>query len=1135
MADSGYQTVALRGWPELDRKPRKQRSTHLPRLLLVVDTETRTDAAQALTFGSARLARLRAGRVEPVAEVLFHADDLTDADPAGYATLVDYAAAHGLPLVSRAEFVSGWLFKYCYRQPGTKKGRGDESATLVAFNAPFDLSRLAEDYSDARGDMAGGFSLRMAPLHDGKENTFRPRLLVKHLDSKKALIKWGTTRESGSADAPSDRGQFLDIRTLIWSQTNEAVTLARGCDMFQVEHGKTVVAEHGVITRQYIDYNRRDVLATTELAEKVLKEFSTHPVSLQATKSYSPASIAKAYVRKMGITPMLDRVGVPTDPALLGAVTSTFYGGRAECHIRNTPVPVSVCDFTSMYPTVDILMRVWDLLTFERVEVVDCTDELRCTLDALTVADCLDPALWSGFVGSVQIEPAGDILPVRATYGDIPGQYNVGVNRLHSPRPLWYSVPDVIASTLLTGKPPRVVRAIRFVPAGERLATLNPVKLAGAIPVDPREVDFFQTVVEQRQRLKTQTKKHPDKCPCGFCRAQHFLKVLANSGSYGIYVEMLREDAGEPQELTVHGAWDAAWTTRTTATETAQEFCYPPIGAAITGAARLMLALVERLVTDAGGTWLFADTDSMAIVATKTGGLIPCEGGSHVTPDGRPAVLALSSKQVETIRETLNRLNPYDPGALQPGLFKRESDSWGYAISAKRYVLFDYDSAGHPVIDPKHHKWSEHGLGLYLNPIDPESDDRGWMRQVWQYLLDEAHGLRPALPEWAGRPALTKTVVSSPFVARALRFYNAGKPYAEQVKPFNFVLAVTERNTIGVERPERLLAPYATDPNQWSTCEWKKLYDPESPPVHISTGGQPEPGEITAQSFRKVIDHYRTHPEEKAADSAGNPCRPQTKGVLSRRTVRVARFVHIGKESNRIEDQLNGLTENIGEVVTEYGDGDDLLRQLTTAALADLSSRQVAESVESDVRRIEKLVKEARSAGKREARYNIEPELTGAERAAAIAGYVEELGNEALRRHGQPVRVSQRQVVRFRNGCDTDKPAKAALNRVATRRAAQVLDGIGADDTVAEPLIVLARWRDASMPALDGSRSCAGGCGRAVTGKAAYCSTACRKCAERKRAATRNKMIPADTQTALDKLRRNANKMETPGQRYRDQ
>ncbi len=186
-----------------------------------------------------------------------------------------------------------------------------------------------------------------------------------------------------------------------------------------------------------------------------------------------------------------------------------------------------------------------------------------------------------------------------------------------------------------------------------------------------------------------------------------------------------------------------------------------------------------------------------------------------------------------------------------------------------------------------------------------------------------------------------------------LGYYNTGNPYAEQVKPFNFVLTVTERNTISDERPERLLAPYATDPKRWTAGEWHKLYDPESPPVHISTGEQPEPKEIIVQSFRKVIDHYRTHPEEKAADSAGSPCRPQTRGVLSRRTVRVARFVHIGKESNRIEDQLNGLIENIDEVVTDYGDGDDHLRQLTTAALADLSSRQVVESVESDARRIE--------------------------------------------------------------------------------------------------------------------------------------------------------------------------------------
>jgi len=45
---------------------------------------------------------------------------------------------------------------------------------------------------------------------------------------------------------------------------------------------------------------------------------------------------------------------------------------------------------------------------------------------------------------------------------------------------------------------------------------------------------------------------------------------------------------------------------------------------------------------DAGGTYVGSDTDSMMIVATETGGLVPCEGGQERLQDGRPAVRALS-------------------------------------------------------------------------------------------------------------------------------------------------------------------------------------------------------------------------------------------------------------------------------------------------------------------------------------------------------------------------------------------------------------------------------------------------------------------------------------------------------------
>jgi len=58
-----------------------------------------------------------------------------------------------------------------------------------------------------------------------------------------------------------------------------------------------------------------------------------------------------------------------------------------------------------------------------------------------------------------------------------------------------------------------------------------------------------------------------------------------------------------------------------------------------------MLALLERSVTDAGGSWVFCDTDSMAIVATDTdtgSDLIACPGGPHQLPKSSAAVKALS-------------------------------------------------------------------------------------------------------------------------------------------------------------------------------------------------------------------------------------------------------------------------------------------------------------------------------------------------------------------------------------------------------------------------------------------------------------------------------------------------------------
>ena len=93
--------------------------------------------------------------------------------------------------------------------------------------------------------------------------------------------------------------------------------------------------------------------------------------------------------------------------------------------------------------------------------------------------------------------------------------------------------------------------------------------------------------------------------------------------------------------------------------EHAGEYFFPPLASLITAAARLMLALLERCVTDLGGTYAMEDTDSMAIVATQRGGLIEFPGGPY-RRNGKPAIRPLTWAQVNAIAERFAALSPYD-------------------------------------------------------------------------------------------------------------------------------------------------------------------------------------------------------------------------------------------------------------------------------------------------------------------------------------------------------------------------------------------------------------------------------------------------------------------------------------------
>jgi hypothetical protein len=178
-----------------------------------------------------------------------------------------------------------------------------------------------------------------------------------------------------------------------------------------------------------VDYCRQDVTATRELRRALLDEFERHPVQLDPEKAVSPASMAKAYLMAMGITPVLDRLSAFPRTAL-GYSMAAFFGGRAECRIRRTPVPVALVDYTSMYPTVSALTDLYPLKVAQNIEVEEATAEVKKLLDSVTLEKCLDPEIWKQFIGCVLTVPDGDILPVRAAYDG--SSWGIGLNVMTS-------------------------------------------------------------------------------------------------------------------------------------------------------------------------------------------------------------------------------------------------------------------------------------------------------------------------------------------------------------------------------------------------------------------------------------------------------------------------------------------------------------------------------------------------------------------------------------------------------------------------------------------------------------------------------------------------------------------------------
>lgn len=355
----------------------------------------------------------------------------------------------------------------------------------------------------------------------------------------------------------------------------------------------------------------------------------------------------------------------------------SYYGGRSETRIRCADVPVVPVDFTSEYPTCCALLGLFDVITAERIAFQDDTLNILRFLDGISLERCFNPAVWEGLRFFALVLPDKDILPVRTVYDGV--TQNIGNNYLSSDTTLWFAGCDLVASAIRTGKVPHVVRAIRLVPHGKQPG-MRSVNLRSMVQIDPYKDDLFRKVIEQRKLHKSDEALY------------YWLKVLANS-IYGFFVELIPEHRNKKVPVKVFSG-EKKFTDSSDVLENAGPWFFPPLASIITSAGRLLLAMTEACVKQKRGTYLFCDTDSLAIVSSENGGSLNIAGSEGVR--------ILPWPEVQSIVDSFASLNPYDPKAVTGSILnlvdanyvdsdpkKRRRQLYGHSIAAKRYALYE--------------------------------------------------------------------------------------------------------------------------------------------------------------------------------------------------------------------------------------------------------------------------------------------------------------------------------------------------------------------------------------------------------------------------------------------------------------
>ncbi len=485
------------------------------------------------------------------------------------------------------------------------------------------------------------------------------------------------------------------------------------------------------------------------------------------------------------------------------------------------------------------------------------------------------------------MQPDNDILPVRTFYNET--TQNIGNNHLLSVEPLWFAGPDLIASIIRTGRVPHIIRAIRMVPYGKQPG-MQRVNLRGMVEIDPYQHDIFRKVIEQRRLHKSDAALY------------YWLKIFANS-IYGFFVELNPETKSRNIPVAVFSG-SKNFSDDSDVMEKPGAWFFPPLASLITSAGRLLLAMTEACVEQKGGSYLFCDTDSLAIVASKSGGVLRIPGSEGIR--------LLRWAEVQDIVDQFAALNPYDRNIVEGSILnlvdanfvdsdpkKPQRQLHGYSIAAKRYALYEKIGTNDiKIIDPK-----AHGIGFLYppknSPKEWEESIPQWIYEMWDYILRGVLKLDRRAPAWLNIPQMMRLTITTCKVLKMLGDWKIARPY-------NFLLMPMVDPTFGYAFYKRanekvlLVSEFSSKQERWFEMGCVNIHSGKKYKMADCTKHTNPPYNVVFPSqFARLIIEYQKHPEAKSLAPDGTPCVAETIGLLRRAQITAGEFRYIGKETDR--------------------------------------------------------------------------------------------------------------------------------------------------------------------------------------------------------------------------------------------